>query len=68
MKVYRVNSVRPGFILTDIHASGGEPERIAAELKYTMPLQRGGTAEEVANAILRGGASEGATHTTGALT
>ena len=61
----RVNAVRPGFILTDIHASGGEPERIS-RVKNTIPLQRGGTAEEVANAIMWL-ASEGATYTTGAF-
>ena len=47
----RVNAVRPGFIATDIHASGGEPgrvERIAASL----PMGRGGDPDEVARAIL----------------
>jgi len=47
----RVNAVRPGLIHTDMHASGGEPERIA-RLQATVPMQRGGTAEEVAHAIL----------------
>jgi NAD(P)-dependent dehydrogenase (short-subunit alcohol dehydrogenase family) len=47
----RVNCVRPGFIYTDIHACGGEPNRID-RLKSHIPLQRGGTPEEVANAIL----------------
>jgi NAD(P)-dependent dehydrogenase (short-subunit alcohol dehydrogenase family) len=47
----RVNCVRPGFIYTDIHACGGEPNRID-RLKPLIPLQRGGTPEEVANAIL----------------
>ena len=47
----RVNAVRPGLIDTDIHASGGEPGRIA-RLQSSIPLQRGGTAEEVAEAIL----------------
>ena len=46
----RVNSVRPGFIETDIHADGGEPDRVQ-RLSPQIPLQRGGTAEEVANAI-----------------
>lgn len=46
----RVNGVRPGLIYTDMHASGGEPERVD-RLKSKIPLQRGGTAEEVANAI-----------------
>lgn len=47
----RVNAVRPGLIDTEMHASGGEPGRIE-RLKSSVPLQRGGTAEEVARAIL----------------
>lgn len=47
----RVNGVRPAFIHTDIHADGGEPDRID-RLKDTIPLKRGGQAEEVAEAIL----------------
>ena len=47
----RVNAVRPGLIDTEMHASGGEPGRID-RLKGSVPLQRGGTAEEVARAIL----------------
>lgn len=47
----RVNAVRPGFIYTDMHASGGEPERVD-RIKASLPMQRGGTAEEVAEAIL----------------
>jgi NAD(P)-dependent dehydrogenase (short-subunit alcohol dehydrogenase family) len=47
----RVNAVRPGLIATDIHAAGGEPGRIE-RLKGSVPLQRGGEALEVAEAIL----------------
>ncbi|SHE60320.1 SDR family oxidoreductase [Vibrio gazogenes] len=46
----RVNCVRPGFIYTDMHTDGGEPERIE-RLKSVIPLQRGGLPEEVAEAI-----------------
>lgn len=46
----RVNAVRPGLIETEIHADGGEPGRVA-RLAETVPLARGGTAEEVANTI-----------------
>lgn len=47
----RVNSVRPGLIETDIHAKGGEPGR-AERLAHMVPMQRPGSAEEVADAIL----------------
>lgn len=47
----RVNAVRPGFIYTEMHASGGEPGRVD-RLKSKIPLQRGGLPEEVAEAIL----------------
>ena len=47
----RVNAVRPGPVYTEIHASGGEPERVE-RVKRSVPMQRGGQAEEVANAIL----------------
>lgn len=47
----RVNAVRPGVIDTDIHASGGLPDR-ARDLSAVIPLQRPGTADEVAGAIL----------------
>ena len=47
----RVNAVRPGLILTDIHASGGIPDR-AHQLAHQVPMQRPGTAMEVAEAIV----------------
>ncbi|MGI9206170.1 MAG: SDR family oxidoreductase [Woeseiaceae bacterium] len=47
----RVNIVRPGFIYTDLHAAGGEPDRVD-RLATGIPLQRGGQPEEVAKAIL----------------
>ena len=47
----RVNAVRPGFIYTDIHASGGEPGRVD-RVKAFVPMKRGGRPEEVAAAIL----------------
>lgn len=47
----RVNTVRPGFIYTDIHASGGEPGRVD-RVKQFVPLRRGGQPLEVAQAIL----------------
>jgi NAD(P)-dependent dehydrogenase (short-subunit alcohol dehydrogenase family) len=47
----RVNAVRPGFIYTEMHASGGEPDRVN-RLRAFVPMKRGGTPEEVAAAIL----------------
>ena len=47
----RVNAVRPGFIYTEIHASGGEPNRVD-RVKAFVPMKRGGHADEVAQAIL----------------
>lgn len=47
----RVNAVRPGLIETDIHASGGLPNRVK-DLQHLVPAQRGGTAQEVAEAIV----------------
>ena len=47
----RVNAVRPGLIRTDIHADCGEPGRVD-RLSASIPLQRGGTPEEVAAAVL----------------
>lgn len=61
----RVNAVRPGVIYTDIHASGGEPGRVD-RVKSAVPMQRGGTAEEVARAILWL-LSDEASYTTGAF-
>jgi len=47
----RVNAVRPGFIYTEMHASGGEPNRVD-RVKALVPMKRGGNPEEVAHAIL----------------
>ena len=47
----RVNAVRPGIIDTDIHASGGLPDR-AKNMAPSVPMQRAGTADEVAEAVL----------------
>jgi NAD(P)-dependent dehydrogenase (short-subunit alcohol dehydrogenase family) len=47
----RVNAVRPGFIYTEMHASGGEPNRVD-RVKEFVPMKRGGQAIEVAYAIL----------------
>lgn len=47
----RVNGVRPAFIYTDIHADGGEAGRVD-RIKENIPMKRGGTAQEVAEAIL----------------
>ncbi|MDH0153709.1 SDR family oxidoreductase [Stutzerimonas stutzeri] len=61
----RVNAVRPGVIHTDIHAAGGEPDRVE-RVKASVPMGRGGRAEEIAEAILWL-ASEQASYTSGAL-
>ncbi len=47
----RVNAVRPGLIETELHASGGLPNRVR-DLAHQVPIQRGGSAEEVAQAIV----------------
>jgi NAD(P)-dependent dehydrogenase (short-subunit alcohol dehydrogenase family) len=47
----RVAAIRPGLIDTEIHASGGEPDR-AHRLSSTVPMKRVGSAEEIANAIV----------------
>ena len=61
----RVNAVRPGIIATDIHASGGQPDR-AAQMAPLVPMQRAGSADEVAEAI---GwlLSDASSYTTGAV-
>ncbi|PQA77299.1 SDR family oxidoreductase [Rhodoferax sp. TS-BS-61-7] len=61
----RVNAVRPGIIDTDIHASGGLPDR-AQRLAPQVPMQRPGTAQEIANAIVWL-LSDAASYTTGAI-
>lgn len=61
----RVNAVRPGLIRTEIHAAGGEPDRVQ-RLKEAIPMQRGGEAQEVAEAILWL-LSDQASYVTGAL-
>jgi NAD(P)-dependent dehydrogenase (short-subunit alcohol dehydrogenase family) len=61
----RVNAVRPGLIDTEIHGSGGQPDR-AHRLAAQVPMQRPGTAEEVAAAIVWL-LSEQASYTTGAI-
>ena len=61
----RVNAVRPGIIETDIHASGGLPNR-ARDLAPQVPMQRAGTAHEVAEAIVWL-LSEHSSYTTGTL-
>ena len=61
----RINAVRPGLIETDIHASGGEPGRVE-RLKSSVPMQRGGSAEEVAETIVWL-VSEKASYVNGAL-
>jgi NAD(P)-dependent dehydrogenase (short-subunit alcohol dehydrogenase family) len=61
----RVNAVRPGIIETDIHASGGQPDR-AAQMAAQVPMQRAGSAHEVAQAICWL-LSDAASYTTGAI-
>jgi len=62
----RVNGVRPGLIVTDIHASGGEPDR-AYTLGATAPMRRPGRPEEVASAICWLLDDEAASYVTGAI-
>ncbi len=61
----RVNAVRPGIIATEIHASGGTPNR-AAQMAPMVPMQRAGSAEECAEAILWL-MSDASSYTTGAV-
>ena len=61
----RVNAIRPGIIATEIHASGGTPDR-AAQMAPMVPMQRAGTAEECADAILWL-MSDSSSYTTGAV-
>ena len=61
----RVNAVRPGIIETEIHASGGLPDR-AKQMAPLVPMQRAGSAEEVAQAVLWL-MSDAASYTTGAI-
>jgi NAD(P)-dependent dehydrogenase (short-subunit alcohol dehydrogenase family) len=61
----RVNAVRPGIVETEIHASGGQPDRIA-RVAPLVPVQRAGRVEEIAHAILWL-LSDEASYTTGAL-
>jgi len=61
----RVNAVRPGIIHTDIHASGGVPDRVE-RMRDMVPMRRGGDAQEVAAAVLWL-LSEAASYVTGAI-
>jgi NAD(P)-dependent dehydrogenase (short-subunit alcohol dehydrogenase family) len=61
----RVNAVRPGLIDTEIHADGGDPDRVK-KAGQIVPMKRAGQAEEVARAILWL-ASDAASYTTGAV-
>ena len=61
----RVNAVRPGLTYTDIHASGGEPDRVDRK-RDRVPMHRGATPDEVARAILWL-LSDEASYTTGAM-
>jgi NAD(P)-dependent dehydrogenase (short-subunit alcohol dehydrogenase family) len=61
----RVNAVRPGLIETEIHASGGEPDR-ARQMASLVPMRRPGSAEEVAEAIVWL-LSDASSYTTGSI-
>jgi len=62
----RVNAIRPGLISTEIHASGGEPDR-AARLGATAPIGRPGTPEEIAEAVAYLLDDRAASYVTGAI-
>lgn len=61
----RVNAVRPGIIATDIHASGGEPDRVA-QVRAGLPMKREGQASEIADGVLYL-LSDRASYVTGAI-
>ncbi|MER8905487.1 SDR family oxidoreductase [Mesorhizobium sp. M0772] len=61
----RVNAIRPGIIDTEIHASGGQPDRVE-RFRDMLPMKRAGTADEVAHAVLYL-LSDEASYTTGAI-
>jgi NAD(P)-dependent dehydrogenase (short-subunit alcohol dehydrogenase family) len=61
----RVNAVRPGITETDIHASGGQPGRIAAFVNM-IPMRRAGQPDEIAHAVLHL-LSDDASYTTGGI-
>ncbi|RUX08848.1 SDR family oxidoreductase, partial [Mesorhizobium sp. M2A.F.Ca.ET.037.01.1.1] len=61
----RVNAVSPGITETEIHASGGQPDRVA-RMQDMLPMRRAGTADEVASAVLYL-LSDAASYTTGAI-
>ena len=61
----RVNAVRPGIIETEIHASGGQPDRVR-QMAPLVPMQRAGSALEVAQAIMWL-LSDASSYTTGTL-
>jgi NAD(P)-dependent dehydrogenase (short-subunit alcohol dehydrogenase family) len=61
----RVNALRPGLIDTEIHASGGQPDR-AQRLGSATPIGRAGRADEIAEAVVWL-LSDAASYTTGAI-
>ena len=65
-RAIRVNAVRPGIIDTGIHATGGQPDRVA-RLGPAIPMQRAGEADEVAARDRAGSLSDDASYCTGAI-